>query len=56
MISYALFRFQGDGGIPGITTPRRMAACLIIATPLIIIFIIFRKKLMGSLTIGGIKG
>lgn len=56
MISYALFRFQGEGGVPGITTPKRMAGCLIIAVPLIIIFIIFRKKLMGSLTIGGIKG
>ena len=56
MISYALFRFQGDGGIPGITTPRRMAGCMIVAAPLIAIFIIFRKKLMGSLTIGGIKG
>ena len=56
MISYALFRFQGDGGIPDITNARRMAGCIIIAVPLIIIFIIFRKKLMGSLTIGGIKG
>lgn len=56
MISNALYRFQSDGGVPGITTPRRMAGCLIIATPLIILFVIFRKKLMGSLTIGGIKG
>jgi raffinose/stachyose/melibiose transport system permease protein/N-acetylglucosamine transport system permease protein len=56
MISYALFRFQSDGGIPDINSARRMAGCIIIAVPLIIIFIIFRKKLMGSLTIGGIKG
>ena len=56
MISFALFRFQGDGGIKGINTPKRMAACIIVATPLIIIFLIFRKKLMGNLTIGGIKG
>lgn len=56
MISYVLFRFQGDGGVRDINEPRQMAGCLIVATPLIILFVIFRKKLMGSITIGGIKG
>lgn len=56
MISYALFRFNGDGSIKGLTVPNQMAGCIMIATPLILLFIAFRKKLMGSITIGGIKG
>ena len=56
MISYALYRFQGETTVHGITTPKRMAGCLIIATPLIITFIAFKDKLMGSLSIGGLKG
>ena len=56
MISYALYMLVGDGGKSGINDPRRIAAALIVATPLIILFVAFRKKLMGNLTIGGIKG
>ena len=36
--------------------PRKLAACIIILIPIMMLFIIFRDKLMGNLTMGGIKG
>lgn len=36
--------------------PSKLAACIIILVPIMILFILFGKKLMGNLTMGGIKG
>lgn len=36
-------------------TPMRMAACIILLVPIFILFIIFKNKLMGNLTAGGVK-
>ena len=36
--------------------PRKVAACIILLLPIMTLFIAFRDKLMGSLTVGGIKG
>ena len=54
MISYALFRFQGKE-VAYMNNPRRMAGCIIIATPLVIFFVAFKDKLMGNVSMGGIK-
>lgn len=35
--------------------PIQLASCIILVVPVIILFIIFRNKLMGNLTIGGVK-
>ena len=35
--------------------PRRMAACIILLIPVLSLFIAFKDKLMGNLTMGGIK-
>ena len=35
--------------------PIRLAACMIMAVPLIAIFFIFQKKLMGNVSLGGLK-
>lgn len=35
--------------------PTRMAGCVILLVPVLIIFIIFRKKIMGNITLGGVK-
>lgn len=37
------------------TVPMRMAAVMILLIPVLTIFIAFRKKLMGNLTMGGVK-
>ena len=41
---------------PGMSfAPMRMVACVILALPITIIFIIFREKLIGNTTAGGVK-
>ena len=35
--------------------PTRMAGCVILLVPILIIFIAFRKKIMGNITLGGVK-
>ena len=34
----------------------RLAACMIVSIPILLVFIVFRKKLMGNMTVGGLKG
>lgn len=36
--------------------PMKMAASVLVVLPLIIVFLVFQKRLLGNLTIGGIKG
>lgn len=43
-------------GESGYGTPMRMASCIVVAIPLIVIFSIFSDKIMGDLTVGGVKG
>lgn len=41
---------------PGMSyAPMRMVACVILALPITIVFIIFREKLVGNTTAGGVK-
>lgn len=56
-IAYGLFRVMtsSPGGTARGYTTVRMAGCVIIVIPVIAIFIIFRNKIMGNLTIGGVK-
>lgn len=35
--------------------PMRMAACMILMAPILVLFIAFRNQLMGNLTMGGVK-
>ncbi len=37
------------------STPVKMASGMLLAVPIIVIFIIFQEKIMGSMTLGGIK-
>lgn len=36
--------------------PQKIALCMILAVPIIVIFVIFKDKIMGNVTMGGIKG
>lgn len=38
------------------TVPMRMAGSMLMLVPILVIFLIFQKRLIGNLTIGGIKG
>lgn len=54
-IAYALYRvvFLSTKELNNETV--KMAGCVIIVVPVVILFIIFRNKIMGNLTIGGVK-
>ena len=58
-ISYGLFLIQStDDQIADetIDTPKKLAACFMACIPILIVFVIFRDKIMGNVTMGGIKG
>lgn len=56
LISYALYQFQNNPLNEISQVPRKLAGCMMVTTPIFLMFIIFRKKLMGNITIGGLKG
>ena len=38
------------------TIPAKTASCITLAVPILILFIFFKDKIMGNVTLGGIKG
>ena len=54
-IAYALFEFKrySESDTP---TSLKLSASIFTCIPIIILFIIFRNKIMGNISIGGIKG
>lgn len=56
-IVYGLFKVMtaSTGSSVRGQVPVQMAGCTLVTMPVIIVFIIFRNKLMGNLTIGGVK-
>ena len=57
-VTYGLFQIIFDSSSESgmVSVPIRMTASVIVILPLVIIFIIFQKRLLGNLTMGGIKG
>ncbi len=54
-LAYGVFRLSTEPIQEMSTVPMRMAACIIMAVPVLAVFIVFRNKLMGNLSMGGIK-
>lgn len=54
-IAYGLFEFNGYPEREA-ATPLKLAASMATCVPVVIVFIIFRNKIMGNVAIGGIKG
>ena len=54
-LSYGSYRMSTStaGGMS--REPRRLAACMIVALPIFVIFVLFRNKIMGNVTMGGVK-
>lgn len=52
-MSYGLFVFQTDNGA---SVPIQLAACLLTCLPILVLFVVFKDKIMGNVTMGGIKG
>lgn len=55
-IAYGLYRFQFSTDNAASSVTMQLAACTIVVVPIFIIYMIFRKQLMGNIAIGGIKG
>ncbi len=55
-LSYGLYYYSHSSGQGQSTIPMQMSACMIACIPILVLFLCMRKKLMGSLTLGGLKG
>ncbi len=56
-LSYAVYQVtkisQGDRDWTGV--PNQIAACMLFAIPVLVLFIIFSKRIMGDVSMGGLK-
>lgn len=55
-LSFGLYYVSNYTGNTISTVPLRMAGCIIILLPILALFIAFKEKLMGNITMGGVKG
>lgn len=55
-LSYGLYYVSNYYSNMISTVPMRMAGCIIILIPILVLFIAFNDKLMGNMTLGGVKG
>lgn len=54
-LSYGLFYFQTAASNVG-SVPVQLAGSLVTTLPMLLVFILFKKQLIGNLAIGGLKG
>ncbi len=56
-LAYVIYIQTSPGGdaSTGGNTPMRIATSMILAIPTLLLFVIFKKKLMGNLSLGGVK-
>ena len=55
VLARGVFRLSQDMQGEFSTVPFRMAGCMLLAIPILILFIIFKNRLMNNLSMGGIK-
>lgn len=55
-VAYGLYRFTHSTVNKASFVTVAVAACMTVTIPIFVVFIIFRNRLMGNLTMGGIKG
>lgn len=57
-LAYGVYRLiHEEGSLADLrSVPRQVAACMILAIPVFILFIICKDKIMGNVTVGGLKG
>ncbi len=55
-VAYGLYRFSQISSGELNSIPMRMAGCMLLFIPIFIIYLCLQDKLMGNLTIGGVKG
>ena len=55
-VAYGIFQFSYSGEAGASSVPVVLAGSIVIMIPIIIVFILFKDKFIGNLTVGGIKG
>ncbi len=55
-LAYGAWLMNNNGTEAGVSAPVRLGAFYMMAVPMFTLFMIFREKMMGSLTMGGLKG
>ncbi len=55
-IAVGLFKYYSSPGQESSLVPMQLTGCMMVMLPVLIIFIIFRNKIMGNVAIGGLKG
>ena len=55
-LAFGLYYVSNYTGNTISTVPLRMAGCIIILLPILALFVAFKEKLMGNITMGGVKG
>lgn len=55
-LAYGLYRLGTSTDTTGSWPPRQFAGCMILMLPILTIFLIFRNKIIGQVTMGALKG
>lgn len=55
-LAYGLLEFQLSNANGVDSVPMKLAGCMILTLPIFVLFLIFQDKMMGNLTVGGLKG
>lgn len=55
-VAYSLYNIQFANESPLNSPPVQMAACVLASLPTLVVFVLFKNKIMGGLAFGGLKG
>lgn len=55
-IAFGLYSFQFSTSTIASSTPMQLAGCSIVIFPMLVLFIAFKNKMIGSISFGGLKG
>ena len=55
-IAYGLQYFTSSSLTEASSLPVKIAACTMVVVPILIVFVLFKDKLVGNMAVGGIKG
>ena len=54
--AYGLYRYQQATDSAISTIPMKISGCMIVFAPIFVLFLCMKDKLIGNLTVGGLKG
>jgi ABC-type maltose transport system permease subunit len=54
-LAYGVFQMSQSTDNTLSNDPARLASCMVLAIPILVLFIAFRNKIMGNVSMGGVK-